>query len=125
MEIEAAELVPAHSGRAQRGFVAHFRREAGQPWRGAPAGSTNGSGSAAGSSYADGMASQQGPANTSLRSPRTGQLPAEGYATTRPETHVFADHRELVNLLRDEFAEQSKRSCVKMTRLRGYLSEKS
>jgi hypothetical protein len=55
------------------------------------------------------MASQQGPANTSLRSPRTGQLPSEGYATTRPETHVFADHRELVNFLRDEFAEQSKR----------------
>ena len=32
VEIEAAELVPAHSGRAQRGFVAHVHREAAQPW---------------------------------------------------------------------------------------------
>jgi hypothetical protein len=70
------------------------------------------------------MGSQQGPANTSLRSPGPGQLPSEGYAT-RPETHVFADHRELVNFLRDEFAEHSMRSCVKMPRLRGYQSEKS
>jgi hypothetical protein len=28
VEIEAAELVPSHSGRAQRGFVAHVHREA-------------------------------------------------------------------------------------------------
>jgi len=27
VEIEAAEMVPAHSGRAQRGFVAHVHRE--------------------------------------------------------------------------------------------------
>src|ERR1700677_3665478 len=32
VEIEAAELVPSHSGRAQRGFVAHVHREgAGAP----------------------------------------------------------------------------------------------
>jgi hypothetical protein len=35
VEIEAAELVPSHSGRAQRGFVAHVHREAVQPGRGA------------------------------------------------------------------------------------------
>ena len=29
VEIEAAELVPSHSGRAQRGFVAHVHREGG------------------------------------------------------------------------------------------------
>jgi hypothetical protein len=35
VEIEAAELVPSHSGRAQRGFVAHVHREATQPEQGA------------------------------------------------------------------------------------------
>ena len=34
VEIEAAELVPSHSGRAQRGFVAHVHREAMQPEQG-------------------------------------------------------------------------------------------
>ena len=34
VEIEAAELVPSHSGRAQRGFVAHVHREAVEPDQG-------------------------------------------------------------------------------------------
>jgi hypothetical protein len=28
---------------------------------------------------------------------------------SRPETHVFADHRDLVNFLRDEFAKNCQR----------------
>jgi hypothetical protein len=98
VEIEAAELVPPHSGRAQRGFVAHVHREGVQPDPGGR-GYTQ---SAAGGNYArPGGASQMGIA--SLRSPQAGQLPTVGNAS-RPETHVFADHRDLVNFLRDEFA---------------------
>jgi hypothetical protein len=98
VEIEAAELVPAHSGRAQRGFVARVHREAAQPEQGErgfvqSAANGNSSGSEAGprARFA------------SLRSPQAGQLPTAGNAS-RPETHVFADHHELVDFLRDEFA---------------------
>jgi hypothetical protein len=90
VEIEAAELVPSHSGRAQRGFVAHVHREAvdsGQGARGTSA-----------------VASDSPRARfASLRSPKAGQAPTAGNAA-RPETHVFADHRDLVSFLRDEFA---------------------
>ena len=95
VEIEAAELVPSHSGRAQRGFVAHVHREAVQPDQGA---------------RDDFEASGVSPRArfASLRSPRAGQTPTAGNAS-RPETHVFADHRDLVNFLRDEFAKQCQR----------------
>ncbi len=78
VEIEAAELVPSHSGRAQRGFVAHVHREA----AGAP-----------------GM--RGGVASSSPRLP--GEYSASAYAA-RPQTHVFAGHRDLISFLRDEFA---------------------
>jgi hypothetical protein len=90
VEIEAAELVPSHSGRAQRGFVAHVHREPAQPGQGAREESA-GTGESPRARFA------------SLRSPRAGQVPTAGNAS-RPETHVFADHRDLVNCLRDEFA---------------------
>jgi hypothetical protein len=90
VEIEAAELVPSHSGRAQRGFVAHVHREAAQPGQGARD-DFAGAGESPRARFA------------SLRSPRAGQLPTAGNAS-RPETHVFADHRDLVSFLRDEFA---------------------
>src|SRR5271156_2510271 len=77
VEIEAAELVPAHSGRAQRGFVAHVHREAVEPGQGAR-GSSAGLGDSPRARFA------------SLRSPRAGQAPTAGNAS-RPETHVFAD----------------------------------
>lgn len=108
VEIEAAELVPAHSGRAQRGFVAHVHREGPTPSISQSAvASNNGGTSESGGGH--GMASQQGAASGfgSSRSQRPGQLPSGGYAA-RPETHVFADHRDLVNFLRDEFAKQCK-----------------
>jgi len=109
------------------GLSRHVHREAGHPSRSAPASSTNGSGSAAGSSYRDGMASQQGPANgvTLLRSPRPGQLPSESYAT-RPDTHVCSRIIESWPIscgmsLRNRASD----SVVKMPRPRGYQSEKS
>jgi hypothetical protein len=109
VEIEAAELVPAHSGRAQRGFVAHVHREAAVPSGNQSSGGSRYVGDASGAGGGRGMASQSGAANGigSGRSPRPGQLPSGGYAA-RPETHVFADHRDLVNYLRDEFAKQCK-----------------
>jgi hypothetical protein len=89
VEIEAAELVPSHSGRAQRGFVAHVHRDAIEPEQG---------GRGAGHTAAHGNAAEFGG-----DAPRAGQLPTRGYAP-RPETHVFADHHDLVSFLRDEFA---------------------
>jgi hypothetical protein len=98
VEIEAAELVPAHSGRAQRGFVAHVHREAGRPEQ-------DGRGFAQSSASGDSIGSGDAPRArfASLRSPQAGQVPTAGNAA-RPETHVFADHRDLVSFLRDEFA---------------------
>jgi hypothetical protein len=95
VEIEATELVPSHSGRAQRGFVAPVHREAIQPGQGARVDYV-GSGDSPRARFA------------SLRSPKVGQVPAAGNAS-RPETHVFADHRDLVSLLRDEFAKHCER----------------
>jgi hypothetical protein len=95
VEIEAAELVPSHSGRAQRGFVAHVHREAVQ----------------AGQGGLDDPTGAGGPPRArfaSPGSPRAGQLPTAGNAS-RPETHVFADHRDLVGFLRDEFAKHCPR----------------
>ncbi|HEY4776404.1 MAG TPA: hypothetical protein VIH56_01990 [Candidatus Acidoferrales bacterium] len=89
VEIEAAEMVPAHSGRAQRGFVAHVHREAG----GVPAGS-------------DALQRAQQTAPLQVRTP--GEYPSSAYAP-RPETHVFADHRDLVSFLSDQFAKDCKK----------------
>jgi hypothetical protein len=64
VEIEAAAVVPSHSGRAARGFVARVHRSG---------------------------------------TPETGNAQTTHAATTsQPETHVFSDHRDLVNLLGDE-----------------------
>jgi hypothetical protein len=89
VEIEAAEMVPAHSGRVQRGFVAHVHREVGD----VPSGS-------------NALQRAQHAAPLQVRKP--GQYPSSAYAP-RPETHVFADHRDLVSFLRDQFAKDCKR----------------
>jgi hypothetical protein len=83
VEIEAAEMVPSHSGRAQRGFVAHVHREA-----------------------AEAPNMRAGFAPSSPRLP--GEYPSSAYAP-RPQTHVFAGHRDLISFLRDEFAKDCKR----------------
>ena len=72
VEIEAAEMVPSHSGRAARGCVARVRR--------LPAGAAD------------------GPSGGDSRGSR-GTVPA-------PETHVFSDHRDLVNFLHDELGKR-------------------
>jgi hypothetical protein len=83
VEIEAAELVPSHSGRAQRGFVARVHRE--------------GSG-------APGVHAFGAPSSPLL----PGEHPSSAYAP-HPETHVFAGHRDLVSFLRDAFAKDCRR----------------
>jgi hypothetical protein len=83
VEIEAAEMVPSHSGRAQRGFVAHVHREA-----------------------AGERGARSGVASSSPRMP--GEYPSSAYAP-RPQTHVFAGHRDLISFLRDEFAKDCKK----------------
>jgi hypothetical protein len=76
VEIEAAELVPSHSGRASHGYVARVHRRS----QGAGSGGVTAHGSSA--STRDGGAG----------------------ATSGSETHVFTDHRDLLGFLRDEFA---------------------
>ena len=76
VEIEAAELVPSHSGRAQRGFVARVHRDPGPP-------------------------SDASSAPNASRAPVPGQIPSRGYAP-KPETHVSAGHGDLLDFLKNE-----------------------
>ena len=71
VEIDAAEVVPSHTGRATHGFVARIRRA---------------------------------PSDQSSASVEPSA------ATLRPETHVFTDHRDLVDFLRSELANDCARS---------------
>ncbi|HEY0701662.1 MAG TPA: hypothetical protein VGD60_02745 [Candidatus Acidoferrales bacterium] len=82
VEIEAAEMVPSHSGRAQRGFVARVHRE-GIP---AAGGASDASSAGAGNAW---------------HAPQPGQLPSRGYAP-KAETHVFAGHGDLLDFLKNE-----------------------
>jgi hypothetical protein len=99
VEIETAEVVPAHSGRVARGFVAQIHR---RPAAGGDAGS---------SSPADefGASSSGAPGALQSRNATAGASAAQaararGLADSRPETHVFSDHRDLLSFLRDELA---------------------
>jgi hypothetical protein len=83
VEIEAAELVPAHNGRAPRGFVARVHRDPGP---------------------ADGTSSAAGGSQT----PLPWQLPSRGYAA-KPETHVFAGHGDLLDYLKNELQDNGNR----------------
>ena len=71
VEIDAAEVVPSHTGRATHGFVARIHRA---------------------------------PSDQSSASVEPSA------ATLRPETHVFTDHRDLVDFLRSELANDCSRS---------------
>ena len=81
VEIEATELIPAHSGRATRGFVARVHR--------APA--------AAGSF----------PVGAQHAVPGADAWQSAGHSAPPPETHIFSDHGDLVNFLRDALAKDS------------------
>ena len=95
VEIEAAETVPAYSGRAQRGYVARIHRAAF---------SRNASPDSAPSDASDEFYAPAAPAVS--RRPGTDNLAriASSSAAAPPETHVFADPRDLVNFLQNEFA---------------------
>ena len=84
VEIEASELVPAHSGRAQRGFVARIHRHANGNAANAPA--------SASASPSSSMKNAMQP----------------GAMRPTPETHVFSNHNDLTNFLHDQFAEDCK-----------------
>jgi hypothetical protein len=83
VEIEATELVPAHSGRAEPGFVARVHRAI-------PPSDRSGD-----DIFADAASSRVRHAGTDNFSRVAG---------AQPETHVFSGHRDLVSFLRDEFA---------------------
>jgi hypothetical protein len=85
VDIEAAEVVPSHSGRAARGFVARVHRHP-LAGRGVIPSSPQPARRAVG--VEDGFA---------------GNLPS----ATAPETHVFSDHRDLVNFLADALAQDA------------------
>jgi hypothetical protein len=92
VEIEAAEAVPAYSGRATRGFVARVHRTIlpGDPDASDPLNDDIGNAASPSSSH-----------------PGTDNFAR--VASSHPETHVFADHRDLVNFLRTEFAKDCTR----------------
>jgi hypothetical protein len=86
VEIEAAELVSSHSGRAQRGYAMRVHR---MP---APDADTQAD---ADSNAAYGSASRYGSRNTAPAMP------------TQSDTHIFANHDDMLDFLRDELAEDS------------------
>jgi hypothetical protein len=107
IEIEAAQVVPAHSGRASRGFVARVHRTI-VPAASRPANSDD---------QADGFADDPSAsyrATSNSASPDDDWNPSGSSRTVSassvaPETHVFADHRDLVDFLRDLLASECNR----------------
>lgn len=85
VEIEAAEMVPAHSGRAQRGYAMRIHR--------LPSPDSQGDTDPDGGDTAYG--SQSGSANG---------YPSRGSAPTQSDTHIFSNHNDLLDFLRDELA---------------------
>jgi hypothetical protein len=78
IEIESAELVPSHSGRAQKGFVARVHRHV-------QSGAKSG-----------GVIAGRSPSAAGAYPPQT-----------TAETHVFTDHHDLTNFLSGEFGKDS------------------
>jgi len=133
VEIEASELVPSHetglpgrrlgepgrSVRAVRGYVARVHRHPvapGQPGSSARSDMPARHGSSAQRemfAQGDNNGEDNGEADSWPRGGAFGSRHA--YGTSRsgsnnasPETHVFADHRDLVSFLRDELAKDCK-----------------
>jgi hypothetical protein len=100
VEIEAAELVPAHSGRAQRGFVARIHRHAKGNAANAPASSDAGVRTA-------GVPPAQLPSGSPSPFARNSSM-QQNAMRPAPETHVFSNHNDLTNFLHDQFAEDCK-----------------
>lgn len=89
VEIEAASLVPAHSGEAAHGFVARIHRASYAPAQGSASGARSGSGSS---------------------------LQSADSALQKPETHVFANDADLLDFLQRELAKDSAQNdCSPLT----------
>lgn len=84
LEVETAEMVPAHSGRGEAGYVARVHRK-GVVRR-----------SAAEDDDDDGFAAEES-AQGQSNARRAGEPP-------QVETHVFNNHHDLVSFLRNELA---------------------
>ena len=107
VEIEAAELVPSHSGRAQRGFVARIHRHANGNAANAPAqDSLPGRSNSPSSSIANGNANAS--ASPFARNSSMPDATRQVAMHPAPETHVFSNHNDLTNFLHDQFAEDCK-----------------
>jgi hypothetical protein len=107
VEIEASELVPAHSGRAQRGFVARIHRHANGNAANAPAqDSLPGRSNSPSSPIANGNANAS--ASPFARNSSKPDAMRQGAIHSAPETHVFSNHNDLTNFLHDQFAEDYK-----------------
>jgi len=83
LEIEAAELVPSHSGRRQRGYVARVHREA------------------------SGVREDSKDSFAAERMGETNLGAAAKRGQSHPETHVFSNDRELVDFLRSELGSEN------------------
>lgn len=90
VEIETAEVVPSHSGRAQQGFVARIHRAGGVVTRTSPGEVKDFAGAPSASATQQGSSSTHG-VNTAA-------------AAQAPETHVLSDHQDLADFLRRELA---------------------
>jgi hypothetical protein len=103
VEIEATELVPSHTGRAQRGFVARVHRRA----KSAASASMEEEASA----RTAGVLPAQLPLGSSSPLARNHALQGamqQGAMHPAPETHVFSNHNDLTNFLNDQFAQDCK-----------------
>jgi hypothetical protein len=91
VEIEAAEMVPSHSGRGQRGYAMRLHRlppqnsDAGYDSEGGPGTNANSHGSAS-------------------RLPSRNAAPS---ASPQSDTHIFSNHNDLLDFLREELANDS------------------
>jgi hypothetical protein len=90
IEIEAAEMVPAHSGCAERGFVARVHRHPAEPHNATSVGARHA-------------------VPVRLDGERVADSWHNANHAPAPETHVFTDHRDLVNFLQDELANDAAR----------------
>ena len=107
VEIEASEIVPAHSGRAQRGFVARIHRHAnGNDANASAQDSLPGRSNSPSSSVANGNANAS--ASPFARNSSKPDAMRQGANHPAPETHVFSNHNDLTNFLHDQFAEDCK-----------------
>lgn len=94
VEIEAAELVPSHTGRAGRGFVARVHRSV----LVAPHGPTEGAASS--------LFSSRGSAPAGVGA-APGNYAGASSVAVRPETHVFSNHGDLLNFLDDQLSQDA------------------